>query len=252
MRNILIVGATRGLGHSLATQYAKKGFTVYATARYSVPQTPSHGIRWIANVDIAHETAGRRITAQWQEETKIDLLIICAGYFAIETLEEPHWDKEIAMYKTCAIGPVFLVHHLLHAGLLKENSRVVLVGSEGGSVTLRHESQGGGNYGGHGSKAALNMVGKLLSIDLKPQGIAVAIVHTGYLRKENKEGYFEPGSKGAVKPNEAAAGLVDWIESFDISKTGEFWAPRGASDINSAEAVLGPLDTLPVPLQLPW
>jgi NAD(P)-dependent dehydrogenase (short-subunit alcohol dehydrogenase family) len=193
MRNVLIVGATRGLGHSLASQYAKQGFVVYATARYSSPQMPEHGIHWISNIDITHEGAGRRIANLYEEGTKIDLLIICASYFAMETLEDPLWDKEVTMYKTCAIGPVFLIHHLVHAKLLKENSRVIVVGSEAGSVTLRQE---GGNYGGHGSKAALNMVGRLLSFDLKPLGIAVGIVHTGYLRKENKEGYFEHGAKG--------------------------------------------------------
>lgn len=252
MRNVLIVGATRGLGQSLALQYAKKGMTVYATARYSIPQTPSHGIHWIANVDISHEGAGRRIAAHWEEETKIDLLVIAATYFANETFEGLHWDKEVSMYKTVAIGPVFLIQHLVHANLLKKGSRVVLVGSENGSIALRHDSEGGGNYGGHGSKAALNMVGKLLSIDLKPKEIPVAIVHTGYLRKENKEGFFEHGGKGHVKPEEAATALKEWLETFDMSKTGEFWAVRGAADIKTAEVVLGPLETLPTPLQLPW
>lgn len=97
------------------------------------------------------------------------------------------------MYKTAALGPLFVVKHLPDAGILRRNSRVVLVGSEKGSIALRHAVEGGGNYGGHGSKAALNMVGKLLSIDLKPRGIAVAMVHTGYLRKENKEGLFRAG-----------------------------------------------------------
>lgn len=196
MRNILIVGATRGLGHSLATQYAKQGMHVYATARYSIPQTPVPGIHWISNIDITSEGAGRRITAQWEEETKIDLLVICAGYFATETIDELNYEKEVTMYKTNVIGPTFLIQHLVNAGLLKKNSRVVLVGGESGSVTLRHEVEGGGNYGGHGSKAALNMVGKLLSIDLKPKDIAVAIVHTGYLRKEMADGFFESGQKG--------------------------------------------------------
>ncbi|KAF2175061.1 NAD(P)-binding protein [Zopfia rhizophila CBS 207.26] len=253
MRNVLIVGATRGLGHSLAIQYSKKGMHVYATARYSIPQVPTPGVHWIPNVDIAHEGAGRRIAAQWEEETKIDLLVLCAGYFATETFEDLHWDKEVAMYKTVAIGPLFFIQTLVHAGLLKTNSRIVLVGSENGSIALRHESQGGGNYGGHGSKAALNMVGKLLSLDLKQKGIPVAIVHTGYLRKENKDGPFEAGGdKHAVNPDEAANALRDWIETFNMSKTGQFWAVRGAADIKTAEAVLGPVQNLPTPLELPW
>lgn len=60
---------------------------------------------------------------------------------------------------------------------MAEGSKIVLVSSESGSITLRHESEGGGNYAHHASKSALNMVGKLMSLDLKGQGIAVAIVH---------------------------------------------------------------------------
>ncbi|KAF2011686.1 oxidoreductase [Aaosphaeria arxii CBS 175.79] len=257
MRNVLIIGATRGLGQSLANQYAKAGLTVYATARYSVPQQSSNGVHWIPNIDITSEGAGRRISASWMEETKIDLLVVCAGYFAKETLDHLDYDKEVTMYKasrvpTCAIGPTFLIHHLLRANILQKNSRVVLVGGESGSIALRHESAGGGNYGGHGAKAALNMVGKLLSIDLKPRGIPVAIVHTGYLRKQNRDGFFETGDKNAVKPDEAAEALRAWIETFDMDKSGQLWAVRGAADIETATAVLGPADNLPTPLLLPW
>jgi hypothetical protein len=31
----------------------------------------------------------------------------------------------------------------------------------------------------------------------------------------------------AVLPDEAAESLIDWTAKLDISKTGEYWAPRG-------------------------
>ena len=31
----------------------------------------------------------------------------------------------------------------------------------------------------------------------------------------------------AVTPDEAAKSLIKFIETFDIEKTGEYWAPRG-------------------------
>lgn len=31
----------------------------------------------------------------------------------------------------------------------------------------------------------------------------------------------------AVTPDEAAESLVSWVEKLDISKSGEYWAPRG-------------------------
>lgn len=61
---------------------------------------------------------------------------------------------------------------------------MILVSSEAGSITLRHESEGGGMYGHHASKAALNMVGKLLSFDLKDKGVAVGLVHPAFMRTE--------------------------------------------------------------------
>jgi NAD(P)-dependent dehydrogenase (short-subunit alcohol dehydrogenase family) len=88
------------------------------------------------------------------------------------------------MYTTSAIAPVFIVHRLVHANLLGKGSKVVLVTSESGSLTLRHEVEGGGNYGHHASKAAENMVGKLLSMDLKEKGIIVTMVHPGFMKTE--------------------------------------------------------------------
>lgn len=172
-------------------QYIKEGKNVYATARHQPPHN-THGIHWIPNIDITHENAGRLIAMQYNAD-QIDLLIICAGYFAKETFDDLHFDRQVAMYKTTAIGPIFLIQHLVNHNLLKSHSRIVLVGGESGSIGLRHKVEGGGNYGGHGSKAALNMVSKLLSIDLEKKGIAVAVVHTGYLRKQNKDGFFESG-----------------------------------------------------------
>lgn len=92
----------------------------------------------------------------------------------------------MTMYTTSAIGPVFVVQALVKSSLVKEQGKgkVILISSESGSITLRHQSEGGGNYGHHASKAALNMVGKLLSLDLKEKGIAVGLLHPGFMRTE--------------------------------------------------------------------
>ena len=43
---------------------------------------------------------------------------------------------------------------------------------------MRTKEEGGGNYGHHGSKAAVaNMVGRLLSHDLVEEGVAVVMIH---------------------------------------------------------------------------
>lgn len=181
--------------------------------------------------------------------------IISAGHFTTEDLDSkgPNWDEEVKMYTTSSIAPVFVVHALHQAGLLRAGTKVVLVSSESGSIGLRHEKEGGGNYAHHASKAALNMAGKLLSLDLKDEGVIISIVHPGFMRTEMTAGvgfdkYWDDG--GAVTPDEAAKTLIEWAAALDISKTGQFWAPRGPRDIGTAEPVLG--QNLPTPLQLPW
>jgi NAD(P)-dependent dehydrogenase (short-subunit alcohol dehydrogenase family) len=230
-KTVLIVGATRGLGKSLLDKYAaEKEGVVYGTARNTPPSKHDKFVKWIGNVDLSTKDAGLNIVAKYEEDGPVDILVLTAGYFGLETFEKPDWDKELLMYKTSAMGPVFLVHHLVHAGVLKKGSKVILVSSESGSIALRHESEGGGNYGHHASKAAENMVGKLLSLDLKDKGIAVGMVHPGFMRTEMTAGvgfdkYWDDG--GAVTPDVAAGSLIDWIQTFDIEKTGQYWAPRG-------------------------
>lgn len=185
--NILILGATRGLGASLRKLYASKSSTktVYATARAaSPPSDVESGVTWIPDVDVSQPDVGQKLVSQIPPSTKISTAIISAGYFGFETFDNPDWEKQVRMYTTSAIGPVFVVQSLFKAGLLGEGSKVILVSTEGGSITLRHEKEGGGNYGHHASKTALNMVGKLLSLDLKDKGVAVGLVHPGFMRTE--------------------------------------------------------------------
>ena len=182
MPTVLVVGATRGLGASLAKIYASQGANVVGTTRSADSPASTSNIIYIPSIDVAEESAGSELASHLERYSlSLDTVIITAGYFGTESFEEPSWEKEVKMYTTSAIGPVFIVHNLVKAGLCKEGTKIILVSSESGSITLRHEKEGGGNYGHHASKAAENMVGKLLSLDLKAKGIAVGIVHPGFM-----------------------------------------------------------------------
>ncbi|RFU24534.1 hypothetical protein B7463_g11809, partial [Scytalidium lignicola] len=264
MAKVLIIGATRGLGASLAKKYAsKEGNKVYGTSRSTAgPKELSDRIAWVPHIDVSSESVGKNLVDQLDKlvtsdggSKALDIVIITAGYFATEDFANgPKWDEEVKMYTTSAISPPFIVHSLFKSKYLAKGSKVVLVSSESGSITLRHETEGGGNYAHHASKAALNMVGKLLSLDVKEYGIIISIVHPGFMRTGMTKGvgfdkYWDAG--GAVTPDEGAESLAEWIDKeLDFSKSGEYWAPRGPRDIGTAEPVLG--KGLPTPLQLPW
>lgn len=269
--NVLIIGATRGLGASLASAYAAKpSTTVFGTTRSATGPSHAHkDIKWVPHIDAASSSVGKRLVNQLGSlgiangmveggVKGFDVVIITAGYFQKEDFTKevgPNWDIEVKTYETSAISPPFIIHALHHAKMLPNGSKIILVSSESGSITLRHESEGGGNYAHHASKAALNMVGKLLSLDLKDAGVIVSIVHPGFMRTEMTAGvgfdkFWDAG--GAVTPDEAAATLVKWTEDLDMSKSGEFWAPRGPRDIGTAKPVLGKGLEQGKALHLPW
>ncbi|KAK7946592.1 oxidoreductase [Apiospora aurea] len=258
MASVLIVGATRGLGASLTKQYASQpSTTVYATTRSgSGPEGFPDSVKWLSNIDLLKPDVGDKLAGKLREQQPLDLVVITAGRFTTEDFSAdkgPDWQEEVTMYTTSSIAPVFIVHRLAHAKLLGKGTKVLLVSSESGSITLRHESEGGGNYAHHASKSALNMVGKLLSLDLRDKEVIVSIIHPGFMRTEMTKGvgfdkFWDDG--GAVLPDEAAKSLVEWAEKLDMSKSGEYWAPRGPGDIGTAEPVLG--TGLSTPLQLPW
>ncbi|KAH8803999.1 oxidoreductase-like protein [Hyaloscypha sp. PMI_1271] len=249
-QNILIIGATRGLGASLANAYASQpDTTVFGTTRSATaPIRLDNKIIWIPYIDVSESSVGAKLVNQlgslggggrrggMTEEgwvTAFDIVIITAGYFATEDFKTgPKWDEEVKMYTTSSISPPFIVQSLFKAKRLTGGSRVRLISSESGSIGLRHAKEGGGNYAHHASKAALNMVDKLTEMT----------AGVGFHK------YWDDG--GAVTPGEAAKTLVEWAEKLDMSKSGQYWAPRGPRDIGTADVAMG--TNLPTPLQLPW
>ncbi|EXJ95253.1 3-oxoacyl-[acyl-carrier protein] reductase [Capronia coronata CBS 617.96] len=258
MPSTLIVGATRGLGKALVTYYAERlSYTVYATSRSSdvSPSLKADNVSWLTGIDLSKPSCGKDLASSLKGKT-IDTCIVTAGYFVTEDFGEAKWDEEIKMYTLSSVAPVFVVQELVKASILSKGSKVVLVSSESGSITLRHEQEGGGNYGHHGSKAALNMVAKQLSFDLKDEGVAVVSVHPSFMRTEMTKGvgfdkFWDAG--GALKPEEAARILGEWVEKeFSLDKTGTYWAPRGTQDIGNWDVVMGKETAKDGPVQLPW
>lgn len=66
MPTVLIVGATRGLGASLAKLYAvKQDHTVFGTSRNSSgPNDFPAKIEWITNIDLMQESCGNNLVNQ--------------------------------------------------------------------------------------------------------------------------------------------------------------------------------------------
>ena len=102
---------------------------------------------------------------------------------------------------------------------LSEGAKVILMTSRMGSIK---DNSSGGSYGYRMSKVALCMAGKSLAIDLKPNGIAVALLHPGLVRTRMTS--FTPQG---ITPEKSVQGLIRRIDLLDLANTGGFWHANG-------------------------
>jgi len=104
-------------------------------------------------------------------------------------------------------------------GQLGDGSTIGIITSRMGSVA---DNRGGGHYGYRASKAAVNAIGKSLAVDLQPRGIAVFLLHPGYVATDMV------GGSGDVTPAQAAKQLIERLDTLTPAQTGTFWHANGS------------------------
>jgi len=82
------------------------------------------------------------------------------------------------------------------------------------------DNTSGGSYGYRMSKAAVNMAGKSLSVDLREDGIGVFMLHPGWVSTDMT------GNTG-IDARQSAAGLIERMDALDLDQTGTFWHQEG-------------------------
>jgi NAD(P)-dependent dehydrogenase (short-subunit alcohol dehydrogenase family) len=83
------------------------------------------------------------------------------------------------------------------------------------------DNTSGGMYGYRMSKAAVNMAAVSLAHDLKGRGIAVGVLHPGFVRTGMTAG------NGNVDPVDSARDLLARFDELDLSRTGTFRHANG-------------------------
>ena len=68
------------------------------------------------------------------------------------------------------------------------------------------------------------MVGILLGLDLKEKGIAVGILHSGFMKAEMTRGV---GFDKFWNQGRVVKSLRGFVDGFQISMMGEYWVRRG-------------------------
>jgi len=214
-KTVVITGASRGIGLSFSQLYQERGYVVYAACRNASSQLAALGVNVIEGVDVTKPEGIQRLAAAL-DGIGIDLLINNAGILRDEVLGNIDQTTIRQQFETNALAPLLVTESLI--GNLSAQAKVAFITSRMGSVT---DNSSGGRYGYRMSKAALNIAAVSMAHDLKPKGVAVAILHPGLV------GTDMIGGVGDITPDQAADRLSQRIDQLNLSNTGTFWHSNG-------------------------
>jgi NAD(P)-dependent dehydrogenase (short-subunit alcohol dehydrogenase family) len=220
MQTVVITGANRGIGFELAKQLSHHGRRVIAICRNTSEALDGlAGVTVESGIDIT-QTAGIDALAERLAGVSVDVLINNAGLLIGTQFD--HVEDELAAYRqqfeVNTLAPLRVTRALIDN--LGEGSKVVIITSRMGSIA---DNTTGGQYAYRISKAGVNSAGVSLAHELAPKGIAVGLLHPGYVRTGMTR------QTGHIDPDEAAGQLIQRIDDLDMGTTGAFVHANGES-----------------------
>ena len=219
METVLVTGANRGIGLALTRRFTGRGDRVIAVCRHGSPELDATGAQVAPGLDVS-DAAALAALAQRLADIRIDVLVLNAGILGNESfgsIDDAGFDSMRRQFEINTLGPLRVVQAL--SDRLGEGAKIGIVTSRMGSVA---DNGSGGYYGYRASKAAVNAVGKSLALDLRPRGIAVFLLHPGYVATDMV------GGTGDVSPDQSAAQLVERLDTLALDQSGTFWHANGS------------------------
>ena len=216
MSTVLVTGANRGIGLEYCRQLQQRGDQVIAVCRQSSPELDAINVEIESDVDLTND-ANRANLVRRLTGRSLDIVILNAGLLVSMGLDDLDPEAIRRQFEVNALAPLLLARSLVP--LMPWGSRLALMTSRMGSID---DNSSGGSYGYRMSKVALNIAGKSLAVDLKPDGIAVAILHPGLVRTRMIQ--FNPRG---VSPEQSVRGLLTRIDGLTLDNSGTFWHANG-------------------------
>ena len=223
MNTILVTGTNKGVGLEITRLLSNRGDRVIACCRRPLEATALSKLE--GNIDIQEVSVGEdESVSQLASRLKgvaIDTIINNAGTMGPEAKRQSALDMDFNgwadAFNINSMGPVRIMQVLLPNLKMTESPKVMTVTSQMGALSLDMTSA----HAYCSSKAALNKFMRLASIDLKPDGIAVGLVHPGWVRTDMG------GPRAHLSPEESAAGCIEVTDTLGLDNTGGFWKWNG-------------------------
>ena len=217
--NVIITGASRGIGFELAQQFIRAGHTVFCLTRNLKPlEKIAHANLKSISTDLSSQESMDKAVQMIKSQVKhIDCIIHNAGALVNKSYEDISYSELEKVYKVNVFAPYYLTQQLLPV-LGKENkSHIVNISSIGGF-------QGSIKFPGlsaySSSKAAIVGLTECLAEELKDKNISVNCLAIGAVQTEMLAEAF-PGYQAPLSPKQMAEYIFDFAVKGHVFYNGK-------------------------------
>lgn len=226
MPTTLITGANKGIGLKLVERYAKAGHHVIACCRNPDSATELQALAEktgkvqvegvIVGLDASVADLKKRIG-----DTPIDLLINNAGMAGPppeqQSAQQMDFDGWAETLNVNTMAPLRVLQAFRPNLAAAQHAKAVTITSQMGALSLDMPVM----YAYCSSKAAVNKIMKMYAMDAANDGIAVQLIHPGWVQTDMG------GAQAEITPDESAEGIVSVIDGLAMENTGSFMKWNG-------------------------
>lgn len=219
--NVLITGASRGIGLEMVKYSIEQNWRVFACCRHPQQADRLLSVAKLANGRVSvhvvdmEELATIQALAYELRNEAVDILVNNAGIYGSEynkfgNVDVASW---INTFQVNSIAPLKVAEALIEQVRMGERKTIACITSKMGSMA---DNGYGNSYIYRSSKAALNAVVKSMSIDLGNDGIKCVALHPGWVKTDMG------GPNAEITPRESVVRLFDIMLDLEQKDSGRF------------------------------
>ena len=219
--NVLITGASRGIGLEMVKYGIEQNWRVFACCRHPQQAESLLSLAKLASgrvsVHVAdmYELATIQALSYELRNEAIDILINNAGIYGSDKNKFGHVDVQswINTFQVNSIAPLKVTEALIEQVRMGEQKIIACMSSKMGSMA---DNGSGGSYIYRSSKAALNAVVKSIAVDFRSEGIKCVALHPGWVKTDMG------GPNAEITTRECVTRLFEIMLSLTPQDSGRF------------------------------
>ena len=178
--NVLITGASSGIGAATASLLSREGYRVWGTTRdlsklAKLPDGLVRAVRFV-EMDVADAESVKRGVAMVMEEAgEIDVLINNAGFGIYGPIEEVPVELVKAQFETNVFGVIRVIQEVVPSMRERRSGLVINISSLASTIVVPFQV----HYGA--SKRAIEAFTEGLRQELRPFGVKVVAIEPAYI-----------------------------------------------------------------------